>query len=773
MPANRRYARDTVDSTLLSAAHDRQRREERGIQKIDLQRARRYGMKEYQDNGRIRYTYGGVVFIYCPLKNRAVTSWKLTKESSDTSGTKVATPILLDTHDFGSKFVLQEEERIQEELALLMNSSSRTRAKWSSHSVLVVDMSGSMRRDDVNGARCRSDGVWMALARDYVKKPLEERIRSKFDLVSIVVMKDDGAEVIMKHEPTTWVLYNKLVDMREWTTNKPAGHGYYLPAIDEAEKLLTSNANAGCSLSLLFFSDGSPSDHHTERPEIVKRLGELASKFGRRLSIACIGMAEESEDFSTLNDMVTEAKQYGAQASFGKPSLDADSLSNIITSLASSLTTSKTEMTELMTGKAKTVRMDIQREKLNTPDHVGTWKYYMSADEENCVNRFWTWDYRSGGSGFLKILDTRCAYCFVQNGLLMECPTCKGFYMCRTCHMDQGGFADHRTRHGNRHSQCSAKLAKIRMGKIVRKDLPSWSLAVKEQTFGEGAERIVRKVRFVDNDGDYVGPVMVAKESRFVESHSGNSYQEQMAYHREFMRTQDIASDLAKKFNAALLQAQTHFGQKSQGFLSRLPRIQFIEPMVAELIEDNQEKNVLIEQFLQGEYKKFNSNMGFVEDDVKKLVQRMNNLGLDGDVSRPFDDGLGAIEEGSEEESEEEEEELFDSKEAIPYEGDYTDLQDAYFPQAFSHFTYEKTKRQLMVVDLQGVFTKKNDGTKVYELTDPVIHKRRHNRNRAMKQWSFGRTDRGENGMKAFFETHKCTHACKLLGLSEVDVNKV
>ena len=38
-----------------------------------------------------------------------------------------------------------------------------------------------MRRDDINGARCRSDGVWIALARDFIKRQLEtkkgERIR--------------------------------------------------------------------------------------------------------------------------------------------------------------------------------------------------------------------------------------------------------------------------------------------------------------------------------------------------------------------------------------------------------------------------------------------------------------------------------------------------------------------------------------------------------------------------------------------------------------------
>ncbi len=53
-------------------------------------------------------------------------------------------------------------------------------------------MSGSMRRDDVNGARCRSDGVWMSLARDYVKKPLDKKTRSEKDLISVIVMKESA-----------------------------------------------------------------------------------------------------------------------------------------------------------------------------------------------------------------------------------------------------------------------------------------------------------------------------------------------------------------------------------------------------------------------------------------------------------------------------------------------------------------------------------------------------------------------------------------------------
>ncbi len=183
--------------------------------------------------------------------------------------------------------------------------------------------------------------------------------------------------------------------------------------------------------------------------------------------------------------------------------------------------------------------------------------------------------------------------------------------------------------------------------------------------------------------------------------------------------------------------------------------------------------------------------MGFVENEVKELVKQMNNLGV-GVTSQPQQViDLGIIEEGSEEEEEEEtesddddEDELFDSKEVTPGEGDYGDLQDAYFPQAFSHFSYERSRGNFMVVDLQGVFTVKEDGSKVYELTDPVIHQherlRRRNRGQdrnretsTRKKWDFGRTDRGISGMKAFFETHKCTDACRLLGLSEVDAEDV
>ncbi len=420
----------TEFSALQSVAHGRQRRKERNIDKIDLQRAKRYGMVESARGGRLKYTYGGIVFIYDPATNTEITSYPSKDSALSTSGTRVAKPIILpkkdmaaisanvntntnvnvgvdlnkhfQTSSYAQHCLLREEEKRQ---------IVEDKGSWSSHSVLVVDMSGSMRKDDVNGARCRSDAIFLSIARNYVQQPLMAKTRSKKDLITIITMKDD-ANVVIECEPTDWVLYNKLIDMREWSQLRPAGPGNYIPALDEAERMLMRNTRGGCALSLMFFSDGKPSDKCVSH-EFSKRMGSIASKFGRRLTVSCVGMAESGTDFSILNEMAGEAQSFGAVASFGKPTLDADSLSNIISSLASSLTTTMTEITNVDTGKIREVRMDIRREKVNTPQDfclTDEWTAYKASYRSingRYVGSIWSWDYKL--NDFVQCVDPRCS----------------------------------------------------------------------------------------------------------------------------------------------------------------------------------------------------------------------------------------------------------------------------------------------------------------------------------------------------------------------------
>ena len=130
--------------------------------------------------------------------------------------------------------------------------ATKNLANWTSHTVVVVDQSGSMRKTDADGeagggAVCcadhpphfthlhhpnppqpdamRADVVWIALAVDLVAN----RIRSgnfcgKTDVFSLVGMRTESA-VLLEQVPVDWVLYNNLIDLLRNRDERPLGYG--------------------------------------------------------------------------------------------------------------------------------------------------------------------------------------------------------------------------------------------------------------------------------------------------------------------------------------------------------------------------------------------------------------------------------------------------------------------------------------------------------------------------------------------------------------------
>jgi hypothetical protein len=147
-------------------------------------------------------------------------------------------------------------------------------------------------------------------------------------------------------------------------------------------------------LLLLFLSDGKPSDkpwqgfgsphsyeHKAMRDEQFSSVtGRLAARFGRRLTVGTIAFGPPDEDFSVLRAIASASTLYNSTGIFQKPTLNAHSLRMALSTLSTTLTATKTEMTELG-GSAQRVVRDVLREP-------------QSAGNETCVNDSW---YTSSG----------------------------------------------------------------------------------------------------------------------------------------------------------------------------------------------------------------------------------------------------------------------------------------------------------------------------------------------------------------------------------------
>jgi hypothetical protein len=340
-------------------------------------------------------------------------------------------------------------------------------------------------------------------------------------------------------------------------------------------------------------------------------------------------------------------------------------------------------------------------------------------------------------------------------------------------------------------------------------------IAVRRDYFGEGAERIVFELTEIGADGIPIGKSLVAKDSKYLRKKSSKRGEED--FHKVFLTTQMKAANFADKFNHKLDLFQVS---------DLIPRVEFLTSCVYVCTDGEHTKETfayLSEERLDVDrYMKWNDNAGGVDgmgvearnalrdeahiDDMRAAAasfeleqshQAVRAVGTIAPAKGGVGLGLGLIAE--EDEEEEDEAESDDDDDDDDHVGDHHDHHDhrdgkaapeAYehatgaasesfaqtarhrqliervmdkdIPQAFTHFTYCHSKRKLMVCDLQGVLTTDaTTGTPVFRLTDPCIHYE----SRRGRQMVYGRTDKGRKGMLDFFKTHQCNPVCELLGL--------
>eukprot|EP00966_Prymnesium_polylepis_P156445 3614674-Prymnesium_polylepis.1 len=497
-----------------------------------------------------------------------------------------------------------------------------------------------------------------------------------------------GSKVLIDRHLHDWLLFNKVVDLLR--TQEPSFDGNYLPALDAAEKLLLSNEFGACALTLFFLSDGKPSDRLPRgtmesgqscmMTGFIKLMGSridsLASRFGRRLSVTTVGFGGAGEDFRVLEKLAERPTQFGSVGRFFAAKLNADDLGTAFSSMSSSMNSTKTELTALGGSAQRAVR-DVRRQACDT------------------VGR----DTRPNSDWFV--------------------------YM-----MGEGWRGE--------------RLAWAPTGERGWFDIPPLSrdahgVALKANFFGEGAERLVREFREVGLNGIFVGPPLVAKESRFQADVANMNRKQLIDFHRAFCDTQVRASRLATVFNEKLAQLPGYDPKTT-------PTISFLDCAVY-LVDDFGLGTIgcLVEKQLDpAKYKKWNDNQGFVDGQTAVPAGALEPLGAGG--------ALGALIKEDEEDNEEED----SDEEDAPQPGDDREICVADIPQAFSHFTYRYTRRRVLVCDLQGVLSTHPPR---FEFTDPVIHfSSRSNRRNV-----FGRTDRGLKGVHDFFASHKCGPLCRAL----------
>ena len=541
----------TEDVTLISHTHGRNRRSERGIDKLDLKKAIKYGKKERANPGRKgdqrwRYTYQGVVYITDATSKHEITSWKTT-DAEEAQKAVIGSDIDCDAHF-----------------------------------VLVVDHSGSMRKTDVPGYDTRLQAVYDCIARDLVKPQLElTKVGTGINVVvSLIELSGDGT-IVFTRQPVDDTLLSTFEQRKR--EGHARSHGHYIPALKKVNEILQADYLKNNRLFVLILSDGAPSDHikmacehgikvweqdeslglrfdgrprlktrswepdfgyvdcphPTECRKLIKKevetqccaiISDMGDLFGRdRLTVATIAFGPPKEEFRVLEQIAKVLPQ----GIYQKLGLSAARLRTAFSSINTTMTTLRTDA-----ASAKKVERSVQK-----------------------TNMF---DWFTPGA--------------IDRGT-------------RRYHKKANGWANYIPR-----SLCCKERWSDTVNDWVRPDFKETNeLVVCKKYFAKGAERLVFQCVELNKDMRLVGGTeLVAKEGKFVKDCSADDY------HTNFCKVQGISAQFAKEFNRRL-------GPHAPACV----HMEYLPCWVYTVINIvGEEKWIAAEPRLEGKFTKWNNNNG-------------------------------------------------------------------------------------------------------------------------------------------------------------------
>jgi hypothetical protein len=535
LPSSARSSvRLTEEITVLSTLHGKSRRYLRDIDKIDLQAAVKYGLKQpgfpEKRTGlpRWKYTFGNIVYITDHTSRVEVTSYK---EAVSIQPAPIS-QAMIDRHK-EVKQILQDEPQL-----------------CTSHTIVVLDQSGSMKTADVNGFRNRSQAAYGSLALDYVAERLyQQGDPPGVDTLTLIEMNDEG-NLIYQREPIDWLFFNKLLERQKLA--QPRSHGNYLSSLQLVDTLIEQEISLLDTddehddlpdFALIVLSDGRPSDKDEFsvllREMLIK---ELSEQLKDKLTVFCMGLGASGADFEKLSRLVDIAKIYGAKGDFHHAGLSAANIGKGFSSISSTMTSLRDTMLSAVDAEEE---KDDPREIVKLKNRESLAKSRKDCRKFNQVRRF------------------------------------------RFDHKEWEQYNDP-------------------WKSIPLKNHNAIGFEIEKVPFGKGAERLAFRVQEVNTKGDLLGAVMVAKESRKIQNEK-----KKLLFHQDFCRTQLKAGELARLFDETVRKLPS---LKPVHHYERLPKIVFLECQVYVYRDGRgKEAGVLVENFLSGKFTKYNGNNGYVK----------------------------------------------------------------------------------------------------------------------------------------------------------------